>query len=474
MSTGLARSSIAADEAGVQGVTGSAPNSVDWDHAQPDAGAPRDAGAQPDMGAPGDLRWWAERARTLAVGSGSWRSVIGPAAFAVLAIALLVYDHFQQRVNELVFWLTLALIVSVFVRMLETIRRQSDVLQQERRSKLSDQVTGLRTRRQLKADIRAALETPGDERVLVLLELDGLQAYNDRFGYAAGDEVLRRFAQSLVDSVAPLEGTTYRSDGSRLAALVPTGGRRLGEIVLAVTVSLREEDKDAMISHTYGEVAIPEEAADPELAFQVASQRLAAHKQRQHRSARRQAHAVLKAVLTVRNPELGDHLRVVAYRAISLARRLGVGGEDIDDIALAAELQKVGLLTVPRSVLESAAPLAEDESAMIRNHTVEGERIIGAAPGLEPVASLVRASSERFDGTGQPDGLVGEAIPLGARIIAVSVAFAAMTSPQPHRARKTVDEALAELRRCAGTQFDPRVVEALAADLAEEAAPAVA
>lgn len=415
---------------------------------------------------------WAEAARRIVLGSGSWRSVVGPGVFAVLATALLVYDHFHERVGELVFWLTLGLVIAVFLRMLETIRRQSDVLRSERMRKLSDQVTGLGTRRRLKADIRAALATLEDRRVLVLFELDGLQAYNDRFGYEAGDELLRRFAQSLVDAVAPLGGSAYRSDGSRLATLVPAGEQQLGEIVLAVASSLREQDGGAVISHCYGDVAIPKEAADADLALKIAGQRLAAHKQRQHSSARRQAHAVLKAVLVARNPEMADHLRVVAYRAIALARRLGVGSEEIDDIALAAELQKIGMLAVPERVQESALPLDEESVAMVRNHTAEGERIIAAAPGLAPVARLVRASSEHFDGSGEPDGLAGESIPLGARIIAVSVAFSAMTSPRPYRIRRSAEEALAEMRACAGTQFDPRVVDALAADLAEEAAPA--
>jgi two-component system, cell cycle response regulator len=99
---------------------------------------------------------------------------------------------------------------------------------------------------------------------------------------------------------------------------------------------------------------------------------------------------------------------------------------------------------------------------------VAGERIIGAAPGLAPVAALVRASSEHFDGSGFPDGIAGEAIPLGARIIAVAVTFAALTAPRPYRAALSTADALEELRRCAGTQFDPRAVEALAADLSEE------
>jgi HD-GYP domain-containing protein (c-di-GMP phosphodiesterase class II) len=450
-----------ADEAGVDSVNRSA------------SGPDERVYIPPEVGALGGLRWWtldmAERLRGLVLGAGSWRAVTGPSLFATLAIALLVYDHFHQRVNNLVFWLTVALVASLFVRMLGTIRRQSEVLQREHESKLSDRVTGLQTRDRLRADLREAFAAPDEIRVLVLLELDGLQAYNDRFGYTAGDEVLRRFAQGLVDSVTPLGGTAYRSDGSRLAALVPAGGRQLGEVVLAATASLREEDSDAVSGPFYGEVAVPAEAGDPDLAFRIASQRLAAHKQGQHRSARRQAHAVLIGVVTARHPERANHLRMIAYRAISLARRLGVDGEEIEDIALAGELQKIGLMGVPEAVQESGLPLGAAEIKMVRNHTVEGERIIGAAPGLASVARLVRSSSEHFDGSGCPDGLAGEAIPLGARIIAVSVAFVAITSPRPHRPRRTVEEALAELRRHSGSQFDPRVVDALAADLAEEA-----
>jgi two-component system cell cycle response regulator len=402
-----------------------------------------------------------------------WRSAAGPAAFALVAIALLVYDHLNRRVSDLVFWLTLALIVVVFLRMIETVRRQSGALLQHEQSSLSDPVTGLQNRRKLRADLEAMLAAPSQRLVLVLLELEGLQTYNDRFGYAAGDELLRRSARSLAEAVAPLGGATYRVDG-RLAALVPRGGRNHGEVALAVTGSLGEEDLDPSIGRSYGEVAIPDETADADVAFQIAGQRVAARRQRQQRSARRQAHAVLIAALTARRPELRDRLRSVAYQAISLGRRLGVGIAKIDDIALAAELRDVGLLAVPESVLEKEAPLDAREMAMIRSHTVEGARIVGAAPGLAPVAALVRSSSERFDGSGHPDGLAGEAIPLGSRIIAVSVSFAAMLAQRTHHPAMRPDEALAELRRCAGAQFDPRIVEALAQDLAEETGPAPA
>jgi two-component system, cell cycle response regulator len=412
-------------------------------------------------------------------GPRGWRSIAGPTAFAVIAISLLVYDHLQQKVPHIVFWLALGLIGCVFVWMLQTSRKQYGVLEEHTRQALSDRVTGLNNRLRLETDIEAALQNPSDRRVLLVFDLDGLQTYNDRFGYAAGDELLRRIAQMLVQQATPLGGTAYRLEDSRLALLIPSGDSQIGEVVLGATAALHDEGRDLLIGRAYGEVAIPDEATDPDAALQIASQRLAAHNQRQHRSARRQAHAVLMAVLAARRPELRAHLRVVVYRAIAIGRRLGLSREEMDDVALAAELQDVGLLAVPEAVLEKRTALSPEEAAMIRNRPVAGEQIIGSAPGLAPVAGLVRSSSEHFDGSGFPDGLAGEAIPLGARVIAVAVTFAALTAPRPYRAAGSAEEALAELHRCAGTQFDPRVVEALAADLSEEIAdqapaPAVA
>lgn len=139
-------------------------------------------------------------------------------------------------------------------------------------------------------------------------------------------------------------------------------------------------ESDASLGRCYGEVTIPAEAGDPEAAFQVAGRRLAAHRQRQNRPARRQAHAVLMAALGARHPQLREGQRTVAYRAIALARHLEMSREEIDDVALAAELQHIGLLAVPESVLEKEA-LDEAERAAVRSHTAEGARGSGAGPG---------------------------------------------------------------------------------------------
>ena len=157
---------------------------------------------------------------------------------------------------------------------------------------------------------------------------------------------------------------------------------------------------------------------------------------------------------------------------------LGQGREvvHVQDPAVrqASELHDIGKVAIPDAILGKPGPLTEEEWAFIHRHPVIGERIILAAPALSRVAALVRASHERWDGTGYPDQLAGDEVPVGARVVAVADAYAAMTGGRPYREARTADEALAELRREAGTQFDPAVVDAWCAAYARRAVPAAA
>jgi HD-GYP domain-containing protein (c-di-GMP phosphodiesterase class II) len=174
-------------------------------------------------------------------------------------------------------------------------------------------------------------------------------------------------------------------------------------------------------------------------------------------------------VLKEREPELEEHVDDVGALAVAVGRQLGLGAEPLDEIARGAELHDVGKVAVPEAILRKPGKLDEAEWQVMRQHTIVGERILAAAPALRPVARLVRSSHERWDGTGYPDGLAGEQIPLGARIITVCDAFDAMRQARPYAASMSESDALAELRRCAGTQFDPRVVDAFALVLAQGA-----
>jgi HD-GYP domain-containing protein (c-di-GMP phosphodiesterase class II) len=131
------------------------------------------------------------------------------------------------------------------------------------------------------------------------------------------------------------------------------------------------------------------------------------------------------------------------------------------------------MMAIPDAIRSKADPLSEEDWAYIRQHTIIGERIVAAAPPLQPVATLVRSSHERWDGGGYPDGLAGESIPVGARVVFACDSFDAMISDRPYRPARRPDQALAELRRCAGTQFDPQVVDALVAVMTDRPAAVV-
>jgi HD-GYP domain-containing protein (c-di-GMP phosphodiesterase class II) len=169
---------------------------------------------------------------------------------------------------------------------------------------------------------------------------------------------------------------------------------------------------------------------------------------------------VLLTALGHRDQSLQLRHNGVAALAEKLCNKLELSQIESQLVGLAAELHDVGKEAVPDEVLNKPGPLDEREREFIRQHTIIGQRILGVSPALNYVAQLVRSSHEATDGTGYPDGLRGDQIPLGARVVAVCDAFDAMVSERPYRDAMSVQEAIAELKRCSGTQFDAKVVEA--------------
>jgi two-component system cell cycle response regulator len=205
---------------------------------------------------------------------------------------------------------------------------------------------------------------------------------------------------------------------------------------------------------------VPDEAEDAGTALGLADRRMYAEKATARRSADEQSRDVLLKALEEHHPDLGDHVHDVGLLAEAVAEELGLSGQQLHHIRQAAELHDIGKVAVPSAILDKPGRLDADEWAFIARHTLIGERILGAAIALRPVARLVRSSHERWDGNGYPDGLSGEEIPLGARIVTACDAYDAMTSDRPYQWSVGHVEALEELRRCAGTQFDPVVVDA--------------
>ena len=157
-------------------------------------------------------------------------------------------------------------------------------------------------------------------------------------------------------------------------------------------------------------------------------------------------------------PDVAAHMERTARLAKALVKDLDLCGRLSRLIVLTARLHDIGKLGIPPWILEKPSPLTEYELDVMREHSVIGQRMLERRPELLPLSSLVRATHERWDGTGYPDGLSGAAIPLPSRIVAVCDAFDAMTRPRVYSASMSIDSALHELERCAGTQFDPGVV----------------
>jgi len=330
-----------------------------------------------------------------------------------------------------------------------------------REQAVTDPLTQLGNRRKLADDLRERLADASAEEPLVLLlfDLDGFKTYNDTFGHLAGDALLARLGGKLAGAVGP-GGAAYRLGGDEFCALIPSRVQDLPDLVTTAAGALDEHGETFAIRASCGAVILPHEAANPDYALQLADKRMYARKHGRSSIARQQAADVLRHIMAAKQPGLPDHSHGVAALAVPVGRHLGMSSEQLDELARAAELHDVGKVGIPDAILEKPAPLAHEEWAFVRQHTVLGERILSAAPALRPVATIVRASHERWDGAGYPDGLEGDAIPLAARIVAVCDAYEAIVSDRCYRAARSHAAARAELLDEAGRQFDPTVVAA--------------
>jgi diguanylate cyclase (GGDEF)-like protein len=347
----------------------------------------------------------------------------------------------------------------------------------KRLESLTDPLTGLGNRRKLMHDLEARFgigELTGTDApaTFVLFDLDGFKLYNDRFGHPAGDALLQRLGDRLSASVHG-QGEAYRLGGDEFCLIVEAVEAEADVLIAEASAALAESGDSFEIGASYGTALLPWEAETPGAALLLADQRMYAQKHGGRATASQQVTHVLLRLLAERQPRLGEHVAEVAALARATARRLGLSEEQIDEIVRAAELHDIGKAAIPDAILDKPGALSASEQEFVRGHTVIGERIINAAQALRPVARLVRHSHERYDGAGYPDGLRADQIPLGARIISVCDAFEAMISPErAYAPAMSSEEAAAELRRCAGSQFDPEVVDAFVAEVQRRPAPA--
>ena len=354
---------------------------------------------------------------------------------------------------------------------------------------LTDPLTGLGNHRHFHERLARELEHAlryDRPLALCLVDVDDFKRVNDRFGHPAGDSVLSQVSARLRQT-----GEAFRLGGDEFAVLLPgfeapdalTAAESIIDRIAtidfghmgAVTVSagiaiapeharerdelLRLVDSALYWAKEYGKNRA--RVYRPDVVELADLRRLASAGDR---AGRLRAAASLARAVDARDVYTGNHSQRVAQLAVRLAARLGLSREELELTQLAASLHDVGKLALPEDLLCKPEQLTEPEWATLRQHAQIGFRMLESL-GVDPVAKWVLHHHERWDGSGYPDSLAGTEIPVGARIIFVADAFDAMTSDRIYRRRRSRDEALAEILRCAGTQFDPSVVEALSVEL---------
>lgn len=388
-----------------------------------------------------------------------------PATCALVSIGILVYDHFGG-VNVLAVLLATATLLAVLLRLVATFRENRRLYVQTHQEATTDALTGLGNRRKLLLDLDDVLARREGVTLLMLFDLDGFKGYNDSFGHPAGDALLARLGGKL-GGVPGESGAAYRLGGDEFCLVASVPSNEVGPLIDRASDALTERGEGFQVASSFGAVLLPEEATEASDAMRLADERLYSQKYSRRGESDRTMNAFLQA-LGEREPDLQAHLEGVATLAVEIGERLGLRRDELEDLSRAAQLHDLGKLAVPDEILEKPGPLDEREWAFIRQHTVVGERILRASLAFRSIAGIVRSSHESWDGSGYPDGLAGEEIPLASRIVCACDAFAAMTSDRPYRAALPLDAALEELRKGAGAQFDPTVVRVIEAHVLDK------
>ena len=363
---------------------------------------------------------------------------------------------------------------------------------------LTDPLTSLGNHRHFHERVERELldaRSSGGEFSLCLVDVDDFKRVNDLYGHPAGDRVLAQIAANLRQN-----GEAFRLGGDEFAVLLPGCDERTAVVTAGAIVQRVESlqvEHVGSVTVSAGISTFPSHApnrgelirlADSALYWakehgknrvhvyrpdvvELAELRRLAHGP--DRAARFRAAESLAKAVDLRDTYTGSHSARVAELAARVAARLGLDQEQIELSRLAGSLHDLGKLAIPEEILRKPGPLTEPERLVLERHPQIGFRMLDSL-GIEPVAEWILHHHERWDGNGYPDRLPGPLIPLGARIIFVVDAYDAMTSDRVYRGRLSPDEALAELQRCAGTQFDPDVVSALAEELELAGLPAPA
>jgi len=405
------------------------------------------------------------------------------APFAFMASAALTLVVLWQRDP----WLSIALVGPLLA--IALYQRSTFKAIRAMRLALTDPLTGLGNHRSFHERLQRELVAAEEERTplaLCLVDFDDLKSINDQFGHPVGDLVLGQVASRLRQG-----GESFRLGGDEFAVLLPGQDERQATAVarsIVERVASLNIEGVGLVTVSAGVATYPMQGSGRDELIRLADSALYwAKKDGKNRVRAYAAESMLRANLEhladtpdraaqyraaeslakavdERDAYTGSHSQRVGDYSARIARRLGADEPAIELTRLAGNLHDLGKLAIPEEVLRKPSSLSEAERLILERHPQIGFRMLESL-GVQPVAEWVLHHHERWDGAGYPNRLAGDQIPLGARIIFVADAYDAMTSERGYRDTLTQRDALAELERCAGTQFDPTVVKALAEEL---------
>ena len=347
---------------------------------------------------------------------------------------------------------------AVLVLLRDITKRKEDELQREYLS-WHDPLTGLYNRRHFEQAIEGCTCTsPG----VVVVDLDGLKLINDTLGHSAGDHLLRATA-AILRECSRNEDLVSRIGGDEFVIFMHTTDRvytaGLVSSIKARTEEYNKQHPDIPLSLSVGCEVAGSDHGGLTHVYRAADNAMYRDKLLHKKSSRSTLSHVLLSALDGKNVETREHVERLGQRAAAMARQLGHNEHWISEIDLFARFHDIGKVGVADSILTKPGPLTPAERQEMERHSEIGYRIAVASPELAPIAEFILKHQERWDGEGYPLGLLGEDIPLPCRIVAIVDAYDAMTNDRPYRRALSVAQALAELHRCAGTQFDPTLVE---------------
>jgi diguanylate cyclase (GGDEF)-like protein/putative nucleotidyltransferase with HDIG domain len=365
-------------------------------------------------------------------------------------------------------------------------QRRIAALDGELRSlRTSDSLTGLPVHDELTRRLDQEIERSrrhGQPLSVAVLDVDGFRTINAHHGRVVGDRVLTEAGRLLSEAIRASD-LASRAGADEFVVMLPETtadealqafdrfflefeALRVGEVEgVALSVGVAQWERGMGSEQLLATAGARVDVARSLGGGRAVASDAAETADRREAGAQGDVIAALAEALLERDRYTGEHSESVVDLVESVARGLALSGTEIDHVKAAALLHDIGKVAIPDDVLNKPGPLDDDEWKVMREHPVIGERILRAIPGMGPIARIVRHEHESFDGSGYPDGVAGDAIPIGARIILACDAYHAMTSDRPYRKGMSHAEAIRELAEHAGTQFDPRVTEVLIGSL---------